>query len=210
VTAPGRFITFEGVDGAGKSTQLRRLAASLRAEGATVVETREPGGSAGAEAIRALLVNGETGRWSPETELLLFTAARRDHLERTISPALARGDSVLCDRFVDSTRAYQSAGRGGDRDLVDWLHTRLIGRDPDLTIVLDIDPAVSLARSRAAGGASRFEDFGLPFQIALRAAFRDIAAAEPARCVLIDADAAPDAVAARISEACAARCASPA
>jgi dTMP kinase len=201
MTGGGRFVTFEGVDGAGKSTQLRRLAAALRAEGVATVETREPGGSPGAEAIRALLVDGEPGRWSAETELLLFTAARRDHLERVIAPALARGETVLCDRYVDSTRAYQSAGRGADRALIDDLHARLIGRDPDLTLILDIDPDAALARGLAAGGAERFEGFGLSFQQRLRDAFRAIAAAEPERCALIDASGDADAVAARIRAA---------
>jgi dTMP kinase len=197
----GRFITFEGVDGAGKSTQLRRLGAALRAAGNAVVETREPGGSPGAESIRALLVDGEPGRWSAETELLLFTAARRDHLERVIEPALGRGETVLCDRYVDSTRAYQSAGRGADRALIDDLHARLIGRDPDLTLILDIDPDTALTRGLAAGGAERFERFGGDFQRRLRGAFRAIAAAEPARCALIDASGDADTVAARIRAA---------
>jgi dTMP kinase len=201
VSAPGRFVTFEGVDGAGKSTQIARLAAALRADGRAVVATREPGGSPGAEAIRALIVDGAPGRWSAETELLLFTAARRDHLERTIAPALSRGAIVLCDRYVDSTRAYQSAGRGADRALIDDLHARLIGRDPDLTLILDIDPEAALTRGLAAGGAARFEGFGLPFQQALREAFRAIAAAEPERCALIDAAGDADAVAARIRAA---------
>ncbi len=201
MTGGGRFVTFEGVDGAGKSTQLRRLAAALGGEGVATVETREPGGSPGAEAIRALLVDGAPGRWSAETELLLFTAARRDHLERVIGPALARGETVLCDRYVDSTRAYQSAGRGADRALIDDLHARLIGRDPDLTLILDIDPDAALARGLAAGGAERFEGFGPAFQRRLGEAFRAIAAAEPQRCALIDASGDPDAVAARIRAA---------
>lgn len=201
MSGAGRFVTFEGVDGAGKSTQLRRLAAALRGTGAEIVETREPGGSPGAEAIRSLLVDGAPGRWSAETELLLFTAARRDHLERVIGPALARGATVLCDRYVDSTRAYQSAGRGADRALIDALHARLIGRDPDLTLILDLDPDAALTRGLAAGGAERFERFGADFRRRLREAFRAIAAAEPARCVLIDAAGDAAAVAARIRAA---------
>ncbi|SDZ73565.1 dTMP kinase [Rubrimonas cliftonensis] len=199
----GRLVTLEGVDGAGKSTQARLLAEALRAAGATVTLTREPGGAPGAEAIRRLLVEGEPGRWSALTEVLLFTAARRDHLERTLAPALAAGNVVICDRFVDSTRAYQSAGRGegatAPRETVDALHRLCIGRDPDLTLVLDLDPAEAAARDGAAKGAeTRFEAFGGAFQTRLRAAFRAIAEAEPARCALVDAAGAPDAVARRL------------
>jgi dTMP kinase len=202
----GAFITFEGVDGAGKTTQLARLADALAAAGREVVRTREPGGAPGAEEIRRLLVEGAPGRWSPETELLLFTAARRDHLERTLRPALARGAVVLCDRFVDSTRAYQSAARGADIALVDRLHALMIGLDPDLTLILDIDPGAALARGMARGGADdRFERFGPAFQHALRAAFRAIAAADPGRCALIDASGAPGDVAARLRAVIAAR-----
>lgn len=201
MSGAGRFVTFEGVDGAGKSTQLRLLAARLRDAGREVVETREPGGSPGAEAIRGLLVNGATARWSAETELLLFTAARRDHLERRLRPALDRGATVLCDRYVDSTRAYQSAGRGADRALIDDLHARLIGLDPDLTMILDLDPETALGRGLARGGAARFEGFGLDFQRALRAAFRAIAEAEPGRCLLIDAAGEAEDVAARLAAA---------
>lgn len=205
MTGPGAFITFEGVDGAGKTTQRGRLAAAFAAAGRPVVETREPGGSEGAEAIRRLLVEGAPGRWSPETELLLFTAARRDHMERTVGPALAGGAVVLCDRFVDSTRAYQAAGRGLDRARVDALHAAFIGREPDLTLIFDLDPAEALARQAARGGGeARFEGFGLAFQQRLRAAFRAIAEAEPARCAVIDASGDADAVAARVRAAVAA------
>ena len=189
----GLFITFEGVDGAGKSTQIRKAAERLTARGASVFLTREPGGSPGAEEIRKLLVSGEPGRWSAETELLLFTAARRDHLERGVEPALARGDIVLCDRYVDSTRAYQAAARGGDAGMVEALHNLMIARDPDLTLIFDIDPEVAEARRLAEGDAaprvseSRFERFGVEFQTALRRAFRNIAEAEPDRCRVIDA-----------------------
>ncbi|MFN3614328.1 MAG: dTMP kinase [Rubrimonas sp.] len=196
---PGVFVTFEGVDGAGKSTQLRLLAEALRAAGRKVVVTREPGGAPGAEQIRRLLVEGEPGRWSAETELLLFTAARRDHLERTLRPALGAGAVVLCDRFADSTRAYQSAGRGADPAMVEALHAIAIGIEPDLTLVLDIDPDRALGRDGAAKGAeTRFEAFGPDFQHRLRAAFLSIAAAAPHRCVVIDAEGAPADVAARI------------
>lgn len=207
----GLFITVEGVDGAGKSTQIARLADALRAEGRAVTTTREPGGAPGAEEIRRLLVEGAPGRWSAETELLLFTAARRDHMERTLRPALERGAVVLCDRYVDSTRAYQSARRGGDacgvdRARVDALHALMIGLDPDLTLILDLDPAVSLARGLARAAApGRYESFGIDFQHALRAAFRAIAEAEPLRCALIDASGPPDAVAARLRAAVAHR-----
>jgi len=209
--ARGLFITVEGVDGAGKSTQIAALADALRAGGRDVATTREPGGAPGAEEIRRLLVEGAPGRWSAETELLLFTAARRDHMERTLRPALTRGAVVLCDRYVDSTRAYQGARRGAnacgvDRATVDALHRLMIGLDPDLTLILDIDPARSLARGQARADApGRFEGFGLEFQRALRAAFRAIAEAEPARCALIDAEGDADAVAARLRAAVAAR-----
>jgi dTMP kinase len=200
---PGVFITLEGPDGAGKSTQARRVAEALRDTRREVVLTREPGGSSGAEAIRTLLVEGEPGRWSAMTELLLFNAARRDHLERTIAPALARGAVVICDRFVDSTRAYQSARRGDEpgvpRETVDALHRLVIGREPDLTLILDIDPAKAQRRGAARGGTEdRFERFGEDFQEALRAAFTRIAVAEPQRCALVDASGSPENVTARL------------
>jgi dTMP kinase len=198
----GLFVTLEGVDGAGKSTQARLLAERLRAEGHAVTLTREPGGAPGAEAIRALLVTGDPDRWSPMTELLLFTAARRDHVERTVRPALEAGAVVVCDRYVDSTRAYQSAGRGLEVALVDDLHRRTVELDPDLTLILDLDPARAAARDpRGKGAETRFETFGAGFQQRLRAAFAAIAAAEPGRCVLIDADAPANAVADRMAAA---------
>jgi dTMP kinase len=194
-----RFITFEGVDGAGKSTQIKLLAAHLRAAGTEVVETREPGGSPGAEEIRALLVAGAPGRWSPETECLLFTAARRDHLERTIAPALARGATVLCDRFADSTRVYQGVARADLRSMVDALHALAIGREPDRTLILDLDPETALGRGLARGGGEdRFEGFGAAFQARLRAGFLALAAAEPQRCRVVDASGDPETVAARV------------
>lgn len=204
----GTFITLEGLDGVGKSTQARRLAEALRAAGHAVVATREPGGSPGAEAIRRLLVEGEAGRWSPTTELLLFTAARRDHLERVLLPALAEGGVVVCDRFADSTRAYQSAARSGGvgAGMVDTLHHLCIGHDPDLTLILDIDPAIAAARGATRGGGEdRFEQFGLPFQTRLREAFSTIAADNPERCALIDADGDPETVFARLCAAVGAR-----
>ena len=145
--APGLFVSFEGIDGSGKSTQARLLAERLRATGREVVLTREPGGSPGAEEIRRLVLTGDRARWSAETEILLFTAARRDHLEKTIRPALARGAVVITDRFADSTRLYQGATRGDLRAVVDRLHEMMIGVEPDLTVVIDMDPGKALARS---------------------------------------------------------------
>jgi dTMP kinase len=198
----GRFISFEGIDGSGKSTQVRVLATRLRAGGTTVVETREPGGSAGAEAIRRLLVEGEAGRWSPETEILLFTAARRDHLERMIAPALAAGATVVSDRFADSTRVYQGVARGDLRVMVDALHARAIAVEPDLTVILDIDPGVALARGLARGGPEdRFERFGTDFQARLRAGFLALAAEFPRRCRVVSAAGTTEEVAARVASA---------
>ena len=196
------FISLEGIDGSGKSTQARLLAEGLRAEGRGVVLTREPGGSEGGEAIRRLLVEGAPDRWSPETELLLFTAARRDHLERLIEPALARGDWVVSDRFADSTRIYQGAARGDLRALVDELHTLAIGREPDRTIVIDMDPERALARGLARrSGEDRFEAFGLDFQKTLREGFRALVGDMPDRIRLVDGDADPETVAARVRAA---------
>ncbi|WP_041527096.1 dTMP kinase [Paracoccus aminophilus] len=193
------FISFEGVDGSGKSTQARRLAAELAGQGREVVLTREPGGSAGAEEIRRLLVEGGAERWSPETELLLFTAARRDHLERLIQPALTRGATVITDRFADSSRVYQGAARADLRQTVDQLHALMIGIEPDLTFVIDIDPAISLARGQArATVEDRFEGMGLAFQYRLRDGFHALAEEAPARVRLIDGTGSEDVVAARI------------
>lgn len=200
MSAGPRFITFEGIDGSGKSTQARRLFETLRAVGRDPVLTREPGGSTGAEAIRRLLVEGDPDRWSPESEILLFTAARCDHVERTIEPALGAGRDVISDRFADSTRIYQGAVRSDLRDLVDDLHARLIGREPDLTLILDADPAAALARGRGhALGEGRFELFGADFQIALRQGFLDLAKSFPERCRVIDATADEDCVAAQVA-----------
>lgn len=195
-----RFITFEGIDGSGKSTQARRFAEHLRGQGQDVVLTREPGGSPGAEEIRQLLLTGDPDRWSPETEVLLFTAARRDHLEKTIEPALAAGKTVVSDRFADSTRVYQGATRGDLRGMVDSLHSLMIGREPDLTFIIDMDPALALERGLARkSGEDRFEDFGLAFQETLRHGFLALAKANPDRCILIDGNRTPDQIASEIA-----------
>jgi dTMP kinase len=194
-----RFITFEGIDGSGKSTQARLLADHLRAAGREVVLTREPGGSEGAEAIRRLLVEGDPGRWSAETELLLFTAARRDHLERTIRPALDRGATVICDRFVDSTRVYQGTTRGDLAETVDRLHAMIIKLMPDLTFVIDTEPEQALERTAArAGTEARFEGFGLDFQRRLREGFIALTRAEPMRCRLVAGTGEVEVVARRV------------
>lgn len=197
------FVTLEGIDGTGKSTQGRLLADRLRAAGREVVLTREPGGAPGAEEIRRLLVEGAPGRWSPETEILLFTAARRDHVERTIRPALDRGAVVVCDRYVDSTRAYQ--GGAGLRGTVEQLHALAIGLDPGLTLILDMDPdtAASRLRERGMTAEDRFERKGA--QGRLRDAFLAIAAADPDRCRVIDAARPADEVAEDIWQTVSAR-----
>jgi dTMP kinase len=205
--ARGPFITFEGGEGAGKSTQLRRLAGRLAAAGREVVATREPGGSPGAEAIRALLVTGAADRWSAVTETLLVNAARRDHLERLIAPALERGAIVLCDRFADSTRAYQGAGGGAPDGLILALEQAVLETlRPDLTLILDLPVAAGLARAAGRGGAeARFEAKGAAFHARLRAAFLAIAADDPERCVVIDAGGDEETVAAAIWSAVAPR-----
>ncbi len=187
--ARGRFITFEGGEGAGKSTQLKRLAARLQAQGLEVVATREPGGSPGAESIRELVLNGAADRWSPVTETLLMYAARRDHIERVIRPALARGAWVVCDRFADSTRAYQGAAGGTAPGLISALEQHILeDTRPDLTLIFDLPTEIGLERAHArAGGEMRFESKGLAFHQRLREGFAAIAQAEPERCVLLDA-----------------------
>ena len=168
----GCFISFEGIDGSGKSTQARMLADRLRDAGHDVVLTREPGGSPGGEEIRALVLQGDPDRWSAETELLLFTAARRDHMERIILPALESGQIVICDRFADSTRMYQGLSRGDLRATVDALHDLMIGREPDLTLLIDMDPGRGLARAKGRNGTEeRFEDFGADLQAKMRSGF---------------------------------------
>ncbi|MBS0408679.1 MAG: dTMP kinase [Proteobacteria bacterium] len=196
--ARGRFITFEGGEGAGKSSQVRLLEERLTAAGRSVVRTREPGGSPGAEAIRALLVTGDPDRWSPLTETLLMYAARRDHIERVIEPALARGDWVICDRFADSTRAYQGAGGGAPAALIETLEHEILGPTrPDLTLILDLPVDVGLARAAArdTGAETRFEAKGEAFHRRLRDGFLAIAEAEPQRCAVIDAALPLEAVA---------------
>lgn len=196
----GRFITFEGGEGAGKSTQLQRLVARLRAAGLEVVATREPGGSPGAESIRALVLNGSADRWSPVTETLLMYAARRDHIERVIRPALDRGAWVVCDRFADSTRAYQGVAGGADPALIAALETHVLEDvRPDLTLVFDFPPQAGLARAMARPGAEmRFESKGMGFHERLREAFLAIAEAEPDRCAVIAADDTIEAVEAAV------------
>ena len=202
----GVFLSFEGIDGSGKSTQARLLAEALRARGLVVCLTREPGGSAGAEEIRRLVLEGAADRWSTETELLLFTAARRDHLEKTILPALARGEVVISDRFADSSRIYQGLTRGDLRDTVDRLHRLMIGVEPDLTVLIDIDPAVGLARAVArAGKEMRFEGMGLGVQQKARDGFLALAKAHPARIRMIAGARAAEAVAADVLAAVLAR-----
>jgi len=203
----GRFITFEGGEGAGKSTQLKRLAARLRGEGREVVATREPGGSPGAESIRELVLNGAADRWSPVTETLLMYAARRDHIERVIRPALARGSWVVCDRFADSTRAYQGAAGGADPGLIAAMETYILeDTRPDLTLIFDLPPEIGLQRAVARPGAElRFESKGAAFHERLREGFLAIAKAEPDRCVVIPADDAIGAVEAAVWAAVEAR-----
>lgn len=183
----GLFISFEGIDGSGKSTQAKLLAKALEEAGLDVVLTREPGGSTGAEEIRSLVLEGDPDRWSAETELLLFTAARRDHLERLINPALAEGKIVITDRFADSTRMYQGTRSGDLRNMVDQLHELVIGREPDLTFLIDMDPDIGLSRAKGRGGTEeRFEDFGADLQQKMRAGFLDLAQQYPDRFRVID------------------------
>lgn len=196
----GLFISFEGGEGAGKSTQIAKLEDALRAYGHRITRTREPGGSNGAEEIRALMVSGATDRWDAMTELLLANAARRDHIVKTILPALEQGHIVLCDRFVHSTLAYQ-AGRDGVTDgYVAKLHKKAC-KDlwPDMTFVFDIDPQVAMARANARDGAKtgRFEKMGDTFHSTLRHRFLSIAKSDD-RCILIDADQSIEALAQNI------------
>ncbi|WP_282093374.1 dTMP kinase [Epibacterium ulvae] len=196
---PGLFLTFEGIDGSGKSTQCRLLRDTLQTAGRECVLTREPGGSPGAEEIRRMVLEGDPDKWSAETEILLFTAARRDHMERTILPALDQGKVIICDRFADSTRMYQGLSRGDLRATVDQLHNLMIGREPDLTLLIDMDPAKGLARAKGRQGTEeRFEDFGLPLQQQMRAGFLALAQDFPDRFRVIDGDRPIDTVAADV------------
>ena len=198
----GRFITLEGGEGTGKSTQAERLAARLRALAIGVVVTREPGGSTGADIMRHVLLSGAAKPLGPVAETLLFAAARDDHVRATIAPALAQGKWVVCDRFIDSTRVYQGALGEVDPKLIRTLERLTIADTmPELTFVLDLPPEIGLARAarrRAGARADRFETEAIEFHARLREAYRDIAAAEPQRCVLIDADRSADAVAEEI------------
>lgn len=201
MTQKGLFLTFEGIDGSGKSTQARRLADVLCAQGREVVLTREPGGSPGAEEIRRLVLEGNPDRWSAETEILLFTAARRDHLERTIQPALDAGKVVICDRFADSTRMYQGLSRGELRPVVDQLHALMIGREPDLTLLIDMDPDTGLSRAKGRQGTEeRFEDFGPDLQHRMRAGFLALAEEFLDRFRIIDGNRDMDSVAADVTD----------
>ena len=203
-TARARFITLEGGEGAGKSTQVKRLAAWLEARGIRTLTTREPGGAPGAEAIRNLLVNGEPGLWEPVTEAMLHYAARRDHLARTVWPAMEQGTWVISDRFADSTAVYQGAGQGVSPEILAALH-RVAADDfkPDLTLILDVPVEIGLARAAARRGigGDRYERMGTPFHERLRAGFRALAEREPERCVLIDASQPVDAVTAAMESA---------
>ncbi|MEX2296055.1 MAG: dTMP kinase [Dongiaceae bacterium] len=198
--ARGQFITFEGGEGAGKSTQALRLGAWLNARNIDVLLTREPGGSPGAEAVRQLLVTGDAGRWNPLTETLLHFAARHDHVLRSIEPALAAGRWVACDRFVDSTIAYQGYGLGVDRAFIAMLEKSVLGDlRPDLTLILDLPVETGLARAAfRRGGEDRYETMDADFHARLRHGFHEIAARDPERCVLIDAAEDVDAVHRRV------------
>lgn len=198
-SSPGKFITLEGGEGTGKSTQARLLQAALRQRGLDVALTREPGGAPGAELIRKLLVEGDAARWDAMSEALLLFAARRVHLRETIIPALNRGEWVVCDRFTDSTFAYQGDAGGLGRGAVERLSAIALGKDspvPDVTLVLDIPVKLGLARANSRGGAeNRFESLGTEFHQRLRDSFLQIAKSEPVRCALIDATPAPEVVA---------------
>lgn len=193
----GRFITLEGGEGAGKSTQAQRLAGHLRERGLEALVTREPGGSPKAEAIRELILSGVVAPLGAAAEALMFSAARIDHLDAAIRPALARGAWVVCDRFADSTRAYQGALGNLDPRFIRELERVTVGPDrPDLTVMIDVPAATGLARAaqRRGGAPDRFEAEGLAFHEALRRTFLDIAADEPARCVVVNGEASPDEV----------------
>jgi dTMP kinase len=203
----GHFITFEGGEGAGKSTNVRLLADVLRGAGLGVVETREPGGSPGAEQIRELLIHGEVARWDAMTEALLHFAARRDHVTRVIQPALASGDWVLCDRFADSTMAYQGYGHGLAPEAIEQLYALTVGAlAPDLTVILDLPVGEGLRRAETReSGGTRYERMDQAFHERLRSGFLAIAERDPERCLVIDASLPVDAVHQAIKEAVSAR-----
>lgn len=208
---PCLFVSLEGGEGAGKSTQIKLLAELFRAPDREIVVTREPGGSAGAERIRAVLLDPAATDLDGITQCLLFAAARRDHMRATIGPALARGAVVLCDRFIDSTRAYQGAGGAVPAGLIRRLETLSTGRVPHLTLILDLPPEIGMARARARHGAELagsdpFEQQDIDFHARIRTEFLAIAAAEPGRCAVIDAIGSPEAVFARIRRVVEARC----
>lgn len=203
MAADAKFITFEGGEGSGKSTQLRTIASRLREAGMDVVETREPGGAPSAELIRDLLVQGSTDRWQPITEVLLHGAARTEHIANTVQPALERGAWVLSDRFVDSTRVYQGAGHGLPLDIIDTLHAATTGGlEADLTLVFDVPVEVGLARAHKRAGSNnaedRYERMGSAFHEKVRNGFLQIAEREAARCVVIDANQSEETVADRV------------
>ena len=188
MTPPGRLVTFEGGEGAGKSTQIERLAATLRAAGLDPLVTREPGGTSGAEQIRRLLVEGAPDRWLPLGETLLLLAARYDHVARRIAPALADGRWVLCDRFMDSTRVYQGVAGGVGEETIDRLHAIVLGDlRPDLTVILDVPVATGLGRRQEAVGRQRYERMSSAFHERVRSGFLALARAQPERCVVVDA-----------------------
>lgn len=186
MTVRGRFITLEGGEGAGKTTQAALLYEALGARGISVLRTREPGGAPGAELLRGILLDGSID-WAPRAETLLHFAARAEHVAKTIEPALAAGTWVVCDRFYDSTLAYQGYGQGADPGFIAAL-TGLLGIAPDLTIVLDVVETIAASRMRQRGGDSdRYERLDAAFHARVRQGFRTIAAADPKRCVLLDA-----------------------
>lgn len=202
----GRFITFEGGEGAGKSTQIKRLASTLQLQGLDVVATREPGGTDGAEAIRALVVQGTADRWDPLTELFLIMAARQDHVQRLILPALQQGQWVISDRFFDSSRVYQGIAGGLGLDLIDRFHEPVLpDAMPDLTVVIDLDPEIGLARAARQGHEERFEAKGLSFHQQVRDGFLALADRDRARFLVIDGNQSADAVSAAIYDGVKAR-----
>jgi len=203
----GRFITFEGGEGTGKSTQMALLKTALETGGFKVLSTREPGGSPGGEDIRNLLVNGDTHRWEPLSEALLNYAARHEHLQKVILPALNDGTWVVCDRFADSTMAYQGYGHGMDREIIRRLHRLVVGETaPDLTLIFDMPVEIGLSRARerevkTGEGEDRYERMGGEFHTRLREGFLDIAKKEPTRCEVIDASGDIDTVARAVQNA---------